>query len=319
MAKDAKFSTTENALIVPLERPSKRGERHEVFIRYEGQPKKGLYFVLPDKDYPNRPKEVWTQGEAEDTRYYIPIYDYPNDRTTSEMILTVPATWITISNGNLAGVKAEADGSKTWDWKQTEPLSTYLISAQWPVNSSRRKIPGAEFPCVTSCRAASEDSIEPTFSRTRQMLDLFSDKLGVPYPWAQYAQSSVNDFVEGGMENTSATTLTTRGLVDPALAPELRRGSDDLDSHELAHQWFGDLVTCSDWANIWLNEGFATYFEHYWAEQRYGADEVAYEFWRDQASLVPAEALVSGARSSRAISPIASNTPATSMTKAAGC
>ena len=89
--KDAKFSTTENALIVPLERPSKRGERHEVFIRYEGQPKKGLYFVLPDKDYPNRPKEVWTQGEAEDTRYYIPIYDYPNDRTTSEMILTVPA------------------------------------------------------------------------------------------------------------------------------------------------------------------------------------------------------------------------------------
>ena len=129
-----------------------------------------------------------------------------------------------------------------------------------------------------------EDSIEPTFSRTRQMLDLFSDKLGVPYPWAQYAQSSVNDFVEGGMENTSATTLTTRGLVDPALAPELRRGSDDLDSHELAHQWFGDLVTCRDWANIWLNEGFATYFEHYWAEQRYGADEVAYEFWRDQAS-----------------------------------
>ena len=82
----------ENALIVPPERPSKRGEHHEVSIRYEGQPKKGLYFVLPDKNYPNRPKEIWTQGEAEDTRYYIPIYDYPNDRTTSEMILTVPAT-----------------------------------------------------------------------------------------------------------------------------------------------------------------------------------------------------------------------------------
>ena len=86
------------------------------------------------------------------------------------------------------------------------------------------------------------------------------------------------------MENTSATTLTTRGLVDPPLAAEERGGSDDLDSHELAHQWFGDLVTCRDWANIWLNEGFATYFEHYWAEQRYGADEVAYEFWRDQMS-----------------------------------
>ncbi len=281
--KDAKFSTTENALIVPLERPSKRGERHEVFIRYEGQPKKGLYFVLPDKDYPNRPKEVWTQGEAEDTRYYIPIYDYPNDRTTSEMILTVPATWITISNGNLAGVKAEADGTKTWDWKQTEPLSTYLISAV-AGEFVEKKDTWRGIPVRYVVPRGKEASIESTFSRTRQMLDLFSDKLGVPYPWAQYAQSSVNDFVEGGMENTSATTLTTRGLVDPSLAPELRRGSDDLDSHELAHQWFGDLVTCRDWANIWLNEGFATYFEHYWAEQRYGADEVAYEFWRDQAS-----------------------------------
>jgi aminopeptidase N len=280
--KDAKFSTTDNALIVPLAGPSRQGEHHQVFIRYEGQPKKGLYFVLPDKNYPNRSKEVWTQGEAEDTRYYIPIYDYPNDRTTSEMILTVPSTWLTVSNGSLVGVKDEADGTKTWDWKQTEPLSTYLISAI-AGEFVEKKDTWRGIPVRYVVPRGQEDTIDSTFSRTRQMLDLFSDKLSVPYPWAQYAQSSVNDFVEGGMENTSATTLTTRGLVAPALAPELRRGSDDLDSHELAHQWFGDLVTCKDWANIWLNEGFATYFEHYWAEQHYGADEAAYEFWRDQA------------------------------------
>jgi aminopeptidase N len=280
--KDAKFSTTDNALLVPLAGPSRHGEHHQVFIRYEGQPKKGLYFVLPDKNYPNRAKEVWTQGEAEDTRYYIPIYDYPNDRTTSEMILTVPPTWLTISNGNLVGVKDEPDGTKTWDWKQTEPLSTYLITAVAGEFVEKKDI-WRGIPVRYVVPRGQEDTIDATFSRTRQMLDLFSDKLGVQYPWAQYAQSSVNDFVEGGMENTSATTLTTHGLVDPRLAPELRRGSDDLDSHELAHQWFGDLVTCKDWANIWLNEGFATYFEHYWAEQRYGADEAAYEFWRDQA------------------------------------
>jgi aminopeptidase N len=280
--KDAKFSTTAAALIVPLAGPSRHGEHHQVFIRYEGQPKKGLYFVLPDKNYPHRPEEVWTQGEAEDTRYYIPIYDYPNDRTTSEMILTVPATWLTISNGSLVGVKDETDGTKTWDWKQTEPLSTYLISAVAGEFVEKKDI-WRGIPVRYVVPRGQEDTIDSTFSRTRQMLDLFSDKLGIPYPWAQYAQSSVNDFVEGGMENTSATTLTTRGLIAPGLAPELRRGSDDLDSHELAHQWFGDLVTCKDWANIWLNEGFATYFEHYWAEQRYGADEAAYEFWRDQA------------------------------------
>jgi len=127
--KDAKFSTTDKELIVSLESPSKRGEHHDIFIRYEGQPKKGIYFILPDKNYPNHPKEIWTQGEAEDTRYYIPIYDYPNDRTTSEMLLTVPASWITVSNGELLGTKDEPNGMKTWDWKQSQPLSTYLISA----------------------------------------------------------------------------------------------------------------------------------------------------------------------------------------------
>jgi aminopeptidase N len=281
--KDAKFSTTDANVIVPLEHPSERGEHHEIFIRYEGQPKKGLYFVLPDKNYPNRPKEVWTQGEAEDTRYYIPIYDYPNDRTTSEMILTVPATWITISNGQLVNVKAEADGTRTWDWKQSQPLSTYLITAVAGEFVEKKEI-WRGIPLRYVVPRGNEDTIDSTFTRTTQMLDLFSDKLGLKYPWAQYAQTSVNDFVEGGMENTSATTLTAGGLVNPLLAPEERRGSDDLDSHELAHQWFGDLVTCKDWANIWLNEGFATYFEHYWAEQHYGADEAAYEFWRDQAN-----------------------------------
>jgi aminopeptidase N len=278
---DAKFETTANELIVMLAKPAKRGDRHEVFIRYQGQPKKGLYFILPDKNYPQRAKEIWTQGESEDTRAYIPIYDYPNDRMTSEMLLTVPANWTTISNGRLAGVKEEGDGTKTWDWKQEQPLSTYLISVvagefvektdMWRGVPLRYVVPRGE-----------EYKIDSTFSRTKEMLDVFSEKLGVPYPWAQYAQTSVDDFIEGGMENTSASTLLARALVHPKLAPEERKGSDDLDSHELAHQWFGDLVTCKDWGNIWLNEGFATYFEHLWDEAHYGADDAAYQFWRDQ-------------------------------------
>jgi len=280
--KEAKSSTTDKELLVSLGKPSKRGDHHEVFIKYEGQnPKKGLYFVLPDENYPKRPIEIWSQGESEDTHYYIPIYDYPDDRTTSEMLLTVPASWMTISNGQLVGTKDEANGMKTWDWKQSETLSTYLITVvagefvekkdTWRGVTVRYVVPRGE-----------ESKIESTFARTKGMLDAFSDALDVRYPWAQYAQTSVNDFVVGGMENTSATTLTTRGLVNPKLAAEELTGSDRLDSHELAHQWFGDLVTCKDWADIWLNEGFATYFEHFWTEKKYGADEAAYEFWRDQ-------------------------------------
>jgi aminopeptidase N len=279
--KDAKFSTTDKDLIVSLARPSKHSDHHEVFIRYEGQPNKGLYFVLPDKNYPNRPKEVWTQGESEDTRYYIPIYDYPNDRTTSEMLLTVPAAWLTVSNGKLMSTKDERDGMKTWDWKQSEPLSTYLISAV-AGEFTEKNDTWRGMPLRFVVPRGDESKIDPTFVNTKQMLDTFSDHLNVGYPWAQYAQTSVNDFVEGGMENTSATTLTTRGLVDPRLAGETPSGADSLDSHEMAHQWFGDLVTCKDWGNLWLNEGFATYFEHFWTQQKYGEDAAAYEFWRDQ-------------------------------------
>ncbi|HTZ99995.1 MAG TPA: M1 family aminopeptidase [Candidatus Aquilonibacter sp.] len=281
--KPAKFSVDPQRLVIALDRPADRGDHHEISIRYEGQPKRGLYFVLPDSAYPHQPTEIWTQGEAEDTRYYIPLYDYPNDRTTSEMILTVPANWITVSNGSLIGVKNEPDGTKTWDWKISEPISTYLISAiagefaekddSWHGLTLRYLVPRGQ-----------ESKIDPTFERTKEMLDLFSSKLGVPFPWPQYAQTSVDDFVESGMENASATTLAAANLVHPQLADEEQIGTDDVNSHELAHQWFGDLVTCKDWANLWLNEGFATYFEHYWMEQHYGKDDADYEFWRDQSS-----------------------------------
>ncbi len=173
--RTAKFSVTPNKLVVTLDRPATRGERHEIFIHYRGQPKKGLYFVLPDKNYPEQPREIWTQGEAEDTRYYIPLYDYPNDRTTSEMLLTVPAAWITVSNGRLVGVKDEPDGAKTWDWKQSEPLSTYLISMVagefverddfWHGIQLRYVVPRGQ-----------ESTIEPTFNRTKEMLDYFSEQ-----------------------------------------------------------------------------------------------------------------------------------------------
>jgi len=277
----ARFSVNAAGLLVSLDQPTKIGQHHEIFIRYEGQPHKGIYFVLPDKDYPQFPNEIWTQGEAEDTRYYIPIYDYPNDRTTSEMLLTVPAAWITISNGDLVSVNDEADGAKTWDWKLSKPLSTYLISAV-AGDFVEQKDSWRGIPLRFVAPRGDEFKLATTFPRTKEMLDLFSEKLGVPYPWPQYAQTSVDDFVAGGMENTSATTLSTSDLINPLLAGEQLNGSDDVYSHELAHQWFGDLVTCKDWGNLWLNEGFATFFEHYWMEQHYGPDDAAYEYWRDR-------------------------------------
>jgi aminopeptidase N len=277
----AKFETTATQLLVTLDRPAKLGERFEVSIRYEGRPRKGFYFVLPDKNYPDRPREVWTQGEAEDTRYYIPIYDYPNDRTSTEMILTVPRDWVTVSNGKLVGVTGTAGGMKTWHWKQSQPHSTYLISLV-AGEFELMKETWRNIPVTYYVPRGSGDRVKPTFARTEKMLEFYADLLGVPYPWDQYAQTAVDDFVVGGMENTSATTLTTSVLVHPQLAGESLMGSDGVVSHEMAHQWFGDLVTCKDWANLWLNEGFATYFATLWEEHFYGADEAAYSLWRSR-------------------------------------
>ena len=275
----AKFETADDKLAISLSSPAHAGEKFEVNIRYEGKPTKGLYFILPDKDYPDRPKQVWTQGESEDTRFYLPTYDYPNDRLTTETILTVPDTWMTVANGKLINVSESRNGMKSWTWRESLPSSTYLITAVAgeldEVKDSWHGIPVDYY-----APKGRGDRLSINYGRTPQMIDLFSRKLGVDYPWEKYDQSMVDDFVAGGMENSSATTNTSSSLQNPKLVPEYPTGEDDLISHELGHQWFGDLVTCKDWGDIWLNEGFATFMETVWTEAHFGKDQADYNRWQ---------------------------------------
>jgi aminopeptidase N len=267
----AKFETTTDKLIVPLPAAAKAGEKFDVAIRYEGKPTKGMYFILPDKDYPDRPRQIWTQGESEDTRYYLPTYDYPNDRLTTETILTVPASWITVSNGKLISVTDAGKGLKTWTWRESVPSSTYLITVV-AGEFDEAKDSWRGMPVTYYAPKGRGDRLAVNYGRTPAMIDLFSKKLGVDYPWEKYAQVMVDDFVAGGMENSSATTNTSSSLNHPKIAVEILNDEDDLISHELGHQWFGDLVTCKDWGDIWLNEGFATFMESVWMEAHYGKD-----------------------------------------------
>lgn len=277
----AKFETSAEKLIIPLASETKTGDKFEITIRYEGKPTKGMYFILPDKDYPDRPSQIWTQGESEDTHYYLPTYDYPNDRLTTETILTVPASWITVSNGKLISVADAGKGLKTWYWKESVPSSTYLITVVAgefdEVKDSWHGIPVTYY-----APKGRGDRLPSTYGRTPAMMELFSKKFGVDYPWEKYAQAMVDDFVAGGMENSSATTNTSSSLTHPKLAPEYLTGEDDLISHELGHQWFGDLVTTKDWGNVWLNEGFATFTETMWTEAHYGKDQADYQRWANR-------------------------------------
>ena len=197
------------------------------------------------------------------------------------MIATVPADWETVSNGKLVSVTGAGQGMKTWSWSQSQPISTYLITLV-AGEFEKQSETWRNIPVDYIVPRGQRERIAPTFSRTRDMLTYFSDRLAVPYPWDKYDQTMVDQFVVGGMENVSATTLTTRSLLNPMLARESLQQSDGLLSHEMSHQWFGDLVTCKDWAHLWLNEGFATFMATLWQEHQFGADNASYARWRTQ-------------------------------------
>jgi aminopeptidase N len=267
----AKFRTAGEKLYITLDGQAPAGAPLEVAVKYHAQPHRGLFFIFPDQHHPDRPKQIWANGDTAggNNRYWFPGYDFPNDKATSDLIVTVPTGWEAVSNGELvASTPNPGAGTTTFHWSQEKPMASYLVSlvaGEFDKREEKWKVPVVYY--VPRGRAA---DIPRTFGRTTQMLDFFSEHIA-PYPWAKYAQAAVDTF-GGGMENTSATTLGASAVLDAREYDDRRIGVDNLIAHEMAHQWFGDLVTCADWRHTWLNEGFATYFAALWQEHAEGRD-----------------------------------------------
>jgi aminopeptidase N len=260
-------------LTVKLDRSYGPADRIEAAIDYAAHPAGGLYFVGPDKAYPAKPRQIYSQGESDLNRFWFPVWDSPNDRATTEVLATVKPPLEVVSNGRLVEVKDLSDGRQTWHWSMEVSHASYLLSVaigdfakisdRWngiPVDYYVPKGPQAE------------EEAKRSFGMTPDVLDFYSKVTGRPYPYAKYAQAVVVDYMWGGMENISATTQTSRTLHDARAALDFT--SEGLVAHEAAHQWFGDLVTCQDWSNAWLNEGFADYFTALYAGHAHGQGEL---------------------------------------------
>lgn len=271
-------------LTIELLNPAFVGKAIKIAIAYSvDNPQRGIYFIHPNQHYPNKPTQVWTQGEDEDSRYWFPCFDYPGQLATSEIRVRVPKPLIAISNGEL--IATEEDGDETiYHWRQQEVHPTYLmtlavgdfaeIQDEWqgkPVNYYVEK--------------GREEDARRSMGKTPGMMEFLSETFGYPYPYPKYAQVCVDDFIFGGMENTSTTLLTDRCLVDERAAIDNQR-TESLVVHELAHQWFGDLVVIKHWSHAWIKEGMASYTEVFWTEHEYGKDDAAYYLLNEARSYI---------------------------------
>ncbi len=262
-------------LRIELPRRYSRGRAFLLAIEYVSTPRQGIYFTGPDEGYPDKPVQIWTQGQDTDNHHWFPCIDEPKGRLTSEIVATVPDSWTVISNGRLISDRRNRDeGTRTVRWLQDKKHAVYLITLV--AGEFSRVVQQEEGPLIDFyCEPGREEDAERAFENTAAMIALYEEDFGEKYPWDKYTQVAVQDFIFGGMENTSATTQTDLTLHDERA--HLDFSSDFLVAHEAVHQWFGDQITCREWSHGWLNEGFATYFEARWQEHYRGVDEYLYE------------------------------------------
>lgn len=235
-------------------------------VQWSAEPRQGFYFVRPDAEEPKRPLHAWTQGETEETRHWLPCPDDPDERLTWTIAVTAPRGMTILSNGE-PGLRRETATTHTAIYRSAPPLPIYLLNvAVGPFQQVQH--PHPKLPIHTWALPGELEHVARQFAPLPKMVDALAGWLGTPFPFSRYGQVVVHDFHFGGMENASLTTLGHRAVVDARA--QIDDSAEGLLAHELAHQWFGDQVTCKSWADSWLNEGFATYLTAVWDELAYG-------------------------------------------------
>ena len=280
-----KYTYDSLLLTITLDKTYKNNEQYIVYIDYVSKPNeykskggsaaitddKGLYFINPTGKEKDKPTQIWTQGETESNSVWVPTIDKPDQKMTEEIYMTVPAKYVTLSNGKLISSTKNTDGTRTDYWKMDLPHSPYLMFmgvGEYAIVKDNYK--GKEVSYYVEKEY--EKVARRIFGETPEMIKFYSEKVtGIDFPWQKYAQIVGRDYVSGAMENTTATLhqesaqQNARQLVDG-------NGWESTIAHELFHQWFGDYVTTESWSNLTVNESFADYSEYLWNEYKHGMD-----------------------------------------------
>jgi len=287
-----KYDYKDDILKINLDKTYQKNQEYTVYIKYTSRPNevkqqgsmaindaKGLYFINPQGTEPDKPTQIWTQGETESSSAWFPTIDKPNQKTTQEIYMTVPDKYVTLSNGLMKDSKKESNGLRTDHWVMDKRHSTYLFFmgvGEYAIVKDKWK----NIPVDYYIEKEYEPYAKQIYGNTPEMIEFFSKKLNYDYPWAKYAQISGRDYVSGAMENTTATLHGSDILQKPGQLIDENTWEDTI-AHELFHHWFGDLVTAESWSNLTVNESFANYSEYLWNEYKYGKDQADYHLMTD--------------------------------------
>lgn len=292
-----KFDYKNDVLKISLDKTYQKNQDYTVYIKYTARPNevkqqgsaaindaKGLYFINAQGKDPDKPTQIWTQGETESSSAWFPTIDKPNQKTTQEIYMTVPDKYVTLSNGILKNSQKESGNLRTDHWVMDKRHSTYLffmgVGEYAVVRDKWRNIPVDYY-----IEKEYEPYAKQIYGNTPEMMEFYSKKLGYDYPWAKYAQISGRDYVSGAMENTTATLHSSDILQKPGDLIDENKWENTI-AHELFHHWFGDLVTAESWSNLTVNESFANYSEYLWLEHKYGKDDADYHLREDLSAYI---------------------------------
>lgn len=278
-----KYEYNDDKLTINLGNIFSKLENYTIYIKYIARPEevkqkgsqaitdaKGLYFIDPTETDPDKPTQIWTQGETEANSVWFPTLDTPNQKSTEEIYMTVPNKFVTLSNGLLISQTNNSDGTRTDYWKMDLPHAPYLFFmgvGDYEIVKDSWK--GKEVNYYVEKEYA--PYAKQIFGLTPEMIQFFSDRLGVEYQWPKFNQIVGKDFVSGAMENTTAVLHQESANQVPGQLID-KNSWEDVIAHELFHHWFGDLVTTESWSNITVNESFANYSEYLWRDYKYGRD-----------------------------------------------